>query len=386
VTLFHGQTIPRSVKERLVKTPTIGPFPTNGPAAPLSGLSELTSTSTNAPTGGGGGRGRRGGGGAEAGGDGADAWTTKALTRGLWRQSVPKYTLLWLSEPDASQHAHGLGSDEAVTALENSDRNFAAVLAALEEKGVLDQTDVFVVSDHGFSSISRGPDLVQSLKRAKFTAGKQFEDPEAGDILVVNLGGSSALYVFNHDEAVIRRLVNYLQTTDFAGVIFSALDMEGTFPLSLAHVAPSKGAPDVVVSFRWNGEENEFGIPGSIAAPDGKRGLGTHGSLSRFDLHNTLIGAGPDIKQGFFDELPSGNIDVAPTVLFLLGVKPSVGMDGRVLGEALLVNAPIPPEPLHKTHEASRDLGWYRWHQHLTTSQVGYAIYYDEGNGESTVR
>ena len=43
-----------------------------------------------------------------------DAWTTKAVTRGLWKQGVPKYTVLWLSDPDASQHDSGVGSDNAL--------------------------------------------------------------------------------------------------------------------------------------------------------------------------------------------------------------------------------------------------------------------------------
>src|SRR5256714_12957359 len=89
----------------------------------------------------------------------ADAWTTKSLTQGLWKKGVPKYTLLWLSEPDASQHETGPGSDTSLAALESSDKNLARVFKALEEKKLEDKTDVFVVSDHGFSTIQRGPDV-----------------------------------------------------------------------------------------------------------------------------------------------------------------------------------------------------------------------------------
>jgi hypothetical protein len=28
----------------------------------------------------------------------------RTVIHGLWRETVPKYTLLWLSEPDAAQH------------------------------------------------------------------------------------------------------------------------------------------------------------------------------------------------------------------------------------------------------------------------------------------
>ncbi|MCI0539133.1 MAG: alkaline phosphatase family protein [Verrucomicrobiales bacterium] len=384
VTLFRGQTLPRSVLESLTRSPDIGPFPTNLAAFGF-GSRERSSTNAAALA-------------AEAAAlnpdpanpsrrsqstlNTPDSWTTKALTRGLWRKGVPKYTLLWLSEPDASQHAAGIGSDTAIAALESSDKNLALVLKTLEEKGVLDSTDIFVVSDHGFSTINRGPDIIESLKKSKFVAGKQFQNPEPGDIMVINLGGSTSFYVFDHDESVIRRLVAYLQATDFAGVIFSALPIEGTFSLAQVHVRTTNTAPDVVVSMRWTAEKNEHGAPGMVTSIEGRRGLGTHASLSRFDLHNTLIAAGPDFKKGYLSELPSGNIDVAPTVLSILGVEPPRPMDGRVLYEAMTSGDPPPLKPVEHTLKAQRDLGFLIWHQYLKIIQVGYAIYYDEGNGE----
>jgi predicted AlkP superfamily pyrophosphatase or phosphodiesterase len=352
VLLFRGQTVPRSVLETLVKAKDIGAFPAD------------TGASNPAPL-----------------ANAIDAWTTKALVRGLWKRGVPKYSLLWLSEPDAAQHASGVGSANAITAIESSDADLALVLKALRDKGVLDRTDVFVVSDHGFSTINHGPNVIESLKKSKFTTGTQFQNPEPGDIMMVNLGGSASFYVFDHDKAVIRRLIAYLQGSDFAGVIFSSIPAEGTFPLAQAHVDASRGAPDVLVSMRWSGGENEFGAPGLLTSPGGTKGHGTHASLSPFDLHNTLVAAGPNIKTGFVNQLPSGNIDVAPTVLFLLGVSPPSPMDGRVLSEALTGSEPPQFKPVEKTVEASRQLGFLNWRQHLRFTQFGSATYYDEGNG-----
>jgi len=394
VTLFRGQTLPRGALDALVKSRDIGPFP----GADASDSTETTATttrprrnatavaaaaaSTNAVA-------------AVTAGAGTartdtaaiiDAWTTKALVRGLWRNGVPKYSLLWLSEADAAQHNSGVGSEAAVTAIQNSDEQLAAVLKALDEKNALDSTDIFVVSDHGFSTISRGPEIIESLKRAKFTAAKQFQNPETGDILVDSLGGTAFFYVFEHDEQVIRRLVSFLQGTDFAGVLFCALPLEGTFPLSEAHLAATNGAPDVVVSMRWDVEKNEYGAPGMVAALEGKPGHGTHGSLSRFDLHNTLIAAGPDLKKGFVSELPSGNVDVAPTVLSLLGVAVQSPMDGRVLEEALVSQSASALKPVDKTIEAGCDLGFISWHQYLKITQIANTVYYEEGNGQARLR
>jgi predicted AlkP superfamily pyrophosphatase or phosphodiesterase len=383
VTLFRGQALPRSVLGSLEANPEIGPFPKDRPTPDTSqgrvlswarkGRDKLLSWLNGKPK-------------TPPMARLVDAWTTKALVRGLWKGGVPKYTLLWLSEPDASQHESGVGSENAETGLEQSDKNLGLLIRALKDKGVFQNTDLIVVSDHGFSTVDRGPDVTASLKRANFAANKQFENPDAGDVMVVSLGGSTGFYVFDHDEQTVRRLVEYLQGTDYAGVIFSSVAVEGTFALSQVHVDARAGAPDVLVSMRWSSDRNDWGAPGMVTAADGKRGRGTHASLSRFDLHNTLIAAGPDFKQGYTSEVPSGNVDVAPTVLAILGVAPSTPMDGRVLSEAMVgtTNAPAKPESL--TLEASRDLGFRHWHQYLKLSRVGSVVYYDEGNGESRLK
>jgi len=43
-------------------------------------------------------------------------------------------------------------------------------------------------------------------------------------------------------------------------------------------------------------------------------------------------------------ELPSGNVDIAPTVLRLLGVTTDAALDGRPLIEGLRTRADLPPE------------------------------------------
>jgi arylsulfatase A-like enzyme len=140
-------------------------------------------------------------------------------------------------------------------------------------------------------------------------------------------------------------------------------------------------APDVVVSMRWKTNRNDWGAPGLVLAHGGKRGAGTHASLSPYDCHNTLIAAGPDFKAGFVNEIPSGNVDVAPTVLSILGVAASKPMDGRVLREAMVGGEP--PKVEQETYRASRDIGTRHWEQYLTVSRVGSVLYFDQGNGES---
>src|SRR5207248_5569228 len=210
-----------------------------------------------------------------------DAWTTKALTDCFWKDGVPALSVLWLGEPDLTQHESAPGSPASIAAIKSSDENLAAVLSALDQRDARGRTDVFVVSDHGFSTIERSVDLRKILNDAGFAAKTKFNDPpKAGEILLVGNGGSVLFYVMQHDAAVTHRLVEFLQQSDFAGVIFTKQPMQGTFGLEQAKV-DSPYAPDVVMAFRWNDSKNRFGVRGMIDA-DWQRaaGKGTHATLS----------------------------------------------------------------------------------------------------------
>jgi arylsulfatase A-like enzyme len=313
-----------------------------------------------------------------------DAWTTKAVTDSLLKDGVPTLSILWLGEPDLTQHESAPGAPAALTAIKSSDENLAAVLSALDRQKARETTDLFVVSDHGFSTIERSIDLRKILSDAGFSAKTQFTDEsKTGDIMLAGNGGSVLFYVIGHETAVTRRLVEFLQQSDFAGVIFTKTPMQGTFGLEQANIQ-NDHSPDVVMAFRWNDSKNQFSVPGMIDA-DWQRaaGKGTHATLSRFDMHNTLIAAGPGFRRGEADDLPTGNIDVTPTILQILGIKASVQMDGRILSEAMVNGDRAASElkPEVKTIEGSNDLPSGRWRQTLKVSRVGSTLYLDEGNG-----
>ena len=314
-----------------------------------------------------------------------NTWTVDVLLKELWMDGVPKLSLLWLSDPDYTQHDTQPGSPAALASLRENDKLLARLLDALDEYGVRKTTDILLVSDHGFSTIGEAVDTAGLLTQAGFRASRKFtEPPEPGDILVVSNGGTDFFYVIGHDGETIRRLVDFLQQSGLCGVIFSGAGLPGTFDLATAHIN-STDAPDVAVSFGWNSSPNDSGVKGLLVADTAsvkRAGQGMHGSLSPYDMHNTLIASGPDFRPGFVDELPSGNVDVAPTVLWILGVASPHKMDGRILGEALR-NPPFPtPEPRGKTLRAANG----DWHQYLKTVSVGETEYLDEGNAEEAPR
>ncbi len=349
VTLFAGKTLPSSTLAPI--TGALGPFPSNH-------LQQ-------------------------------DTWTTKTLTDFLWKDGVPAFSILWLGEPDLTEHESAPGAPAALSAIKSSDQNLAAVLAALDRHHAREATDVFVLSDHGFSTIERSVDLRKILKDAGFEAKTEFKDePKRGEIMLAGNGGSVLFYVIPQarNATITRRLVEFLQQSDFAGVIFTKEPMQGTFGLDQAKI-DNQHAPDVVMAFRWNDSKNQFDVPGMINA-DWQRGAGkgTHATLSRFDMHNVLITAGPDFRRGQGNDLPSGNVDLAPTILRILGITAPQQLDGRILSEAM-AGASIPkPNTETKTVEVKKDFAAGTWRQSLKISRVGSTIYLDEGNGRFAPR
>jgi hypothetical protein len=92
------------------------------------------------------------------------------------------------------------------------------------------------------------------------------------------------------------------------------------------------------VSPAWSDATNERGVPGTVAALSEQVALrATHESASPYDLHAFLAMAGPDIAERQITTLPTGAVDLTPTVLQLLGIEPRQPFDGRVLWEALRV-------------------------------------------------
>jgi hypothetical protein len=112
----------------------------------------------------------------------------------------------------------------------------------------------------------------------------------------------------------------------------------------------------ILFSPDWSDAANAYGVRGSVSAD----GVAGHGSSSPWDVHNTLIAAGPDVKRGVTIDVPSANVDFAPTFLTLLGLAIPPSMQGRPLSEALAGGAaPAPNAVRTAEHTASSADGRY---------------------------
>jgi arylsulfatase A-like enzyme len=289
----------------------------------------------------------------------------------LLPEVAPDVALVWFPEPDTSQHAAGVGSPPAVEALTAADAELGRILAELGRRGV--EPDVLVVSDHGYSTVARRIPIEALVREAGFPPG----DARGGVTVAAN-GGATLFYVRDSDPGVLETLVAWLVTQPWTGALVAGRAEGaalGLLPGDLLGLAGPRAA-DVVLSFRWDSAGTANGFPGSADSAEGAPGLGTHGSGSPHELRCVLIASGPSFRPGLVSELPSGNIDIAPTVLRLLGVTTDAPLDGRPLLEAWRTAAgPLPEASAPRRYEVPCRLGGARLVSRAVVEGVGDARY-----------
>ncbi len=298
----------------------------------------------------------------------------RVLTDYVLTERDPSVALIWFSEPDSSNHDAGVGSGLSNRALASADEQFGRIVSWMERSGALEETDVLVVSDHGYSTIGDVVDLQGGLRAVGFLPGGQ-----PGGVLVAQNGSSALFYAHEADPDVVARLATWLSKQPWCGAMLASErigPIPGTLPARVCNIDGPRG-PDLAVSLTWDSTPNAAGYPGLSTCLDGEVGVGTHGGMSRHELRNTLIARGPSFRRSAVIDAPTGNIDVAPTILHLLGLPGGENMDGRVLHEALsdIEDVPIAKSRV-ETHAA--DLGDYR--QEVSVTTVEGTAYLDGGN------
>lgn len=240
-------------------------------------------------------------------------------------QHQPKVTYLWLTDPDHTAHKYGIGSALAEQSLRKVDAHIGRILDAHAESKA--RVNVFVTSDHGFSTHRDGKSLLGLLMGAGLK-----RSPSSNDVVI----SGNAIYVNEGGPDRIRAIAGALMKAPTIGAIFSKAKkpkasegvIPGTLSFDLIHWSHPRSG-DLLVSPRWTDERNEKGYQGVSYQP----GVAGHGSASRWDIHNTLIAFGPDMKRGTRNPAPTGNVDIAPTLAWVLDIDDYKKMDGRPMRE-----------------------------------------------------
>lgn len=264
-------------------------------------------------------------------GGGKHKWVTDALIKYGMAEHGPLVSAIWYSDPDGTAHAKGIGSAEAMASIKVVDAEFGRIISTLESKGLAPYYNILISTDHGF--MTHVGEKTKSLNQLLIDNG--FKQSATSDD-VVTAGG--AIYIKDHNPETIKKIVAVLRPQEFVGAIFTkgakAGDMkgfvEGTLSFETIHWNHSRAA-DILVDANWDDRVNSAGYAGASYLP----GVAGHGTISHRDVHIPLIVSGPAFKNAFESDLPTSNVDLAPTVLHILNIPVPSTMDGRVMSEML---------------------------------------------------
>ncbi len=234
------------------------------------------------------------------------------------RRHEPALLLLHFLCVDSFQHLYGPRSPEAYWALEYVDGLIGRFLDSLPAPG-LDETAVFVVSDHGFLPSNR--EIRPNVRLRKLGAQRQAR-------FVMN-HGAGALYRLDADPGAVDQLAREIATMEGVSGMWPATEYEALgLPAPADHHQVAdvmfEAAPGYSYGDAADGPD-EHGPP---------KYLGTHGQRPIYaDNAAFFLAVGAGIRRG----MPLGAIksrDVAPTVAAALDLRMEA-VEGAVLIRAL---------------------------------------------------
>ena len=292
---------------------------------------------------------------------GRNAWAVDGLLRiGVDSLDVD-VAYLWLSDPDHTAHGAGLGSSMTDSSIRAADRELGRLLDGLASRGLAQAVNLFVVSDHGFSTHDGD---ARALR--KQLGGLADSVVIAGNAIHVRHGGLQTR------EAVVR----VLQQWPEAGAIFTApAEADGKGGVSGTISTERIGwlharAADILFSADWSHQANAAGHKGYTR----QSGVAGHGTSSPYDVAATFVAHGPAFRSGVLAPAPSSNADIVPTILHLLGRTATPrGVTGRPLLELLQQSAATPLTIKRDSTVAER--AGYRTVSYHT--QVQQTVYFD---------
>jgi len=258
-------------------------------------------------------------------------WITDALINYGLTLDGPLVSTIWFSDPDGAAHEEGIGADKSMESIKIVDAEFGRILAALKDKKLDKTFNIIITADHGFVTYVGKQGLTEFLIQHGLK-----KDKESEDVIIAE----GAIYVKDHDAAIIQKIVSALQAEEWIGGIFTHAKnpgdtkgaVAGTLSFETIHWNHKNRAADILVDENWDDRKNDKGYAGTSFS----RGVAGHGGLSPYEVHIALLAAGPSFKKNFSSELPTSNVDIVPTILAIHNLAVPKSMDGRVLNELLI--------------------------------------------------
>jgi len=267
---------------------------------------------------------------------------------------APDVALVWFSEPDTTFHYKGLGSPEAKAGLQEADRAFGAILDWAEAQSDRDRIAVIAASDHGQISTDAIEPVFDRAQAAGFHVA--LRDPFDAAEFIATGGISGEVRLHGAMPERLDAIARWLMEQPAMGHVFSPGRNEvegrvdGTLSLGLLGNGHAR-QPDLMFVLRSDLSLDPYGLPGlgAMTPGDVPLGGGMHGGINPHELNTVLIVCAETADgPGVTSMAPAGIIDIAPTVLGLIGLEPAATMQGRNLAE------PAGEEPRVMRHSAGR--------------------------------
>ncbi len=235
--------------------------------------------------------------------------------------------VLWICEPDHSQHQLQLGSPAHREILLGADGRARQVYECVERRRRRGEELLFIIaSDHGHETTS----AIIPVTRLMLEHGL-IDSEDSTAIVLASSGMSAGLYFSPQALSLREDVAAWLRHQDWCDRVFCAEELA---ELRLATDTPLQ----IVFSMAKQAGTNAYGIPGLgavVADPFMSAdtiGCGQHGGLGDYECHPFLIVSGEGFAPGEQSQ-PSNAVDIAPTLLKFLA-QPYTDMDGRPLQPA----------------------------------------------------
>src|SRR5262245_11093555 len=159
--------------------------------------------------------------------------------------------ILWMGEPDATQHLRPLGSTEHLAVLRQADSNAMRVVGAVDRlRDAGDDVLLIVCSDHGHQTVSHIIDV-----GAELVAAGLKESSGSDDVVTPTSGTSTLVYVHPDHAARIDAIGAFLASRDWIDKVLPVAE------LATVGQAPRHGLA-FAVSLKSDEAPNPFGVPG----------------------------------------------------------------------------------------------------------------------------
>jgi arylsulfatase A-like enzyme len=150
----------------------------------------------------------------------ADA-VTQAILPKLTATRKPFFLVFWSRDPDGTQHnqgdslnqlSPGINGPSSRAAIHNTDANLGQIIGYLKAANLYSNTDIVVVADHGFSTISKSK-VAPDHGTASFSSTRVYDDVRPGDLppgfLAIDLAHALQETLYDPDGAIDKTTHKY---------------------------------------------------------------------------------------------------------------------------------------------------------------------------------